>query len=640
MNVGKESHLNVELLNDVKSRFGLVPNFFRLALESPDISENLWGFAKFAYLDNPLPSLFKERLFVYASRFCEVRYCIARHVGFLAGLGHPSGDPSSNLSSMDLIIPLLANPLPRNSDLQPYLNLVPTLELSTSHVPDEGSEEEYAVFVCVAHILLQTSSTHDCLDALKKAYAPADLEYVLVLLTFIRTAHYWTKIHPELELEDDLRQLFQVQEHLAEKLFNDPEAEACELSSQLHNELYTLRREAQLMGQIKSSNEALREANLRKDDFLATLAHELRNPLAPIASGLEAMDLAIKNKNLKAVESLCSSMKRQTQQLTSLVNDLMDVSRISRGVMSLKMEKVELVDVITDAIDSVAERMETAEHTFVYDSGKYESIVVQGNQVRLIQIFSNLLDNAIKYSPDEGRVELKIDIHDKQVVVTVSDHGVGIPEEHYEKIFELFSQSGDDLEAGENGLGVGLSLVKKLVELHDGSVSVSSRHPDNGSQFVVRLPLIEYRKTPDGSKVASEMEKTTPCKVLLVDDNKSAADILGMLILMLGYSVDTVYNGKAALEIAPDLSPDVIFMDIGMPELNGYETAKRMSKAAWRRNTVLIALTGWGRDEDIQRTKEAGFDYHLVKPIDAEQLKKILLYVSNKDYEGLKSYLD
>ncbi|MCW8109854.1 ATP-binding protein [Alteromonas ponticola] len=634
-----ENQHKQSLLTEVESRFGVVPNFFKLASESPDITQNLWGFAKFAYLNNPFPSLFKERLFVYTSRFCEVRYCIARHIGFLAGLGHPSGDPSSNLSSIDLIISLLAEPLPRNDDLLPYLEMVKRQKLSMSRAPEQGSEDEYAIFVCVAHILLQTESTPDCLDALKLAYSPNDLEYLLVLLTFIRTAHYWTKVHPDLEIEDDLRQLFTVQEKLAEKIFNDPEAGACELSSQLQKELYALRRETQLMEQIKTTNEALKEANTRKDDFLATLAHELRNPLAPITSGLEAMKIAIENRNLEAIESLRSTMEKQSQQLTSLVNDLMDVSRITRNVMTLKIDEVELNDVISSAIESVAVKMETAQHQFVYDRNKFESIVVKGDKVRLIQIFSNLLDNATKYTPREGRIEVAMDVHDENVLVSIQDNGIGIPPEHHEHIFELFSQSGYELESGEQGLGVGLSLVKRLIELHDGSVTVSSSYPARGSKFVVQLPVTNFKLAENDSLKSGEERKEKSCKVLLVDDNKSAADILGMLILMLGYSVDTVYSGKEALEVAAELSPDIIFMDIGMPELNGYETAKLMRQAEWRTNTILIALTGWGREEDLQRTKEAGFDYHLVKPIDAEQLKNILRYVSKHDVAGLKQYL-
>src|SRR5688572_5996310 len=244
-----------DLQREVKERFGVLPNFFRLTPEQPEITENLWGFAKFAYLDNPLPSLFKERLFVYLSRFCEVRYCIARHVGFLVGLGRPSGDKHCPVQSVEEVIRLLRRSVPRGEDLEKALLPCAKYEGPLDEVPSPDSEREQAIFACASHVFLQTQEAPRCLEALRHVLGESRLQHLTVFLAFIRTAHYWTRTHTELTLEDDIKHLLATHESLAEPLFNDPEAGACEVSQRLLGELAGLRRSKEKNDEVLGENE-------------------------------------------------------------------------------------------------------------------------------------------------------------------------------------------------------------------------------------------------------------------------------------------------------------------------------------------------------------------------------------------------
>jgi PAS domain S-box-containing protein len=366
---------------------------------------------------------------------------------------------------------------------------------------------------------------------------------------------------------------------------------------------------------------ALEEADRRKDEFLATLAHELRNPLAPLRNGLQVLKLA--RPGDAAADAARAMMERQLRHMVRLIDDLMDVSRISRGKVELRRERIELAKVVHQAVETSRPLLEADGHELdlrVPD----EPVYVDADLTRLAQVFANLLNNAAKYTEPGGRVTLSVAREGGTAVVAVRDTGVGIPAAMLPRVFDLFTQVDRSLEKRQGGLGIGLSLVKRLVELHGGTVEAHSDGPGHGSEFRVRLPLVlalAEAPTEEGLPPAAAPGRR---RVLVVDDNRDAALSLAMLLRIMGNETRAAHDGVEALDVAAGFRPDVVILDIGMPRLNGYETCRRFREQPGGRAVVLVALTGWGAADDRERSREAGFDAHLVKPVDPEALEELL----------------
>lgn len=363
----------------------------------------------------------------------------------------------------------------------------------------------------------------------------------------------------------------------------------------------------------------LSDADHRKDEFLATLAHELRNPLAPIRNGLQILKLM--GSDPETMEQSRAMMERQVDQMVRLVDDLMDVSRISRGKLELRRERVSLADVLAGAVETSRPLIEQMGHELSI-TPPTEPVVVDADLTRLAQVFMNLLNNAAKYSERGGRISLTATRDGSEVVVSVKDTGIGIAAEQLPRIFEMFSQIDHSLEKSQGGLGIGLTLVRRLVEMHGGAVEARSEGPGRGSEFVVRLPIVVEASAPQPAKKA-EAPKTS-LRVLIVDDNRDGADSLAMMLKVLGNETRTAYDGEDAVAAAAQFRPDVVLLDIGMPKLNGNEACRRIRELPWQRQPIIIAQTGWGQEGDRQRTQDAGFDHHLVKPVEISELLKLL----------------
>lgn len=863
----------------VEDRFGVLPNFFRLTPDAPEVSRNLWGFAQFAYLDNPLPSLFKERLFVYLSQFCDARYCITRHVGFLTGLGRPSGDKQATPETVEQVVRLLERPLPGGEALDAHIDFLSKRSSPLESVPAPTDDAEESVFACASHVFLQSADATRSLRALKKALDAALLQHLLAFLTFVRTAHFWSKIHPELQPESDIEELLSVQDALSKCVLDNAGTENAVALRSLRKELDDLRREEadlqsragqsrflasiiessedaiysksldgtiqswnssaermfgyseeQVVGQqvfvlipedriaeeeqtlkqvadgervshfdtlrrhasgenipvaltvspikdeagniiaasaiarditnqkqtakallesedrVRAALEAaelgtwnlldpetmelqtdqrfneifgsgvvdaikyeaaigrihpddqqrvqdavnaainpdnpmpyeieyrvvwpddsihwvfakgrarfatkngvrrllsfdgtvmdvteqrtlreelrevaakLSEADRRKDEFLATLAHELRNPLAPIRTGLDAIGMA--DADADARQRILHMMVRQTEHIVHLVDDLLDISRITRGSMQLRRSRIDLATCVRSAVEATSALMDDAGHnlTVTVPEGP---LPLHADPTRVAQILSNLLNNAGKYTAPGGAVWLTVDASDDEYVISVRDNGKGIEPGMQTTIFELFGQvSRVQDEQSQSGLGIGLTLVKSLVEMHGGSISVSSAGVDQGSTFTVRLP--RENQPAQVMQNSAQAEQSTSLRVLVVDDNKEAAETMAMLIELYGNEVRTAHDGKQAVEVASEYLPDVIFMDIGMPRMNGIEAARAIRAERWGGRTKLVALTGWGQKAEKRRTRDAGFDAHLVKPVASETIQELL----------------
>lgn len=374
----------------------------------------------------------------------------------------------------------------------------------------------------------------------------------------------------------------------------------------------------------KRAEEVQRENDRRKDEFLAILAHELRNPLAPIQSAMHIVGLSLPDDSRCA--RACTIVQRQVQQLTRLIDDLLDVSRITRGKLELRKERVELAKVIDCALETSRPQLAACGHQ-LRAALPAQPVLLDADPTRLAQVLANLLNNAAKYTRSGGVVELAVELDGASVLVHVRDNGIGIPPGMLDSIFDMFVQVDDTSQGSpRSGLGIGLTLVKRLVEMHGGQVTAASAGPGTGSRFTVRLPLAVQPQAAVQTLAAADPSR--PCCVLVADDNRDAADTLAMLLTMLGNEVHVAYDGVQAVREAEEHPPMVAFLDIGMPGIDGYEVARRLRQQPDTRRAFLVAVTGWGQESDRQRSREAGFDRHIVKPLELPELERVLAAAS------------
>jgi PAS domain S-box-containing protein len=373
----------------------------------------------------------------------------------------------------------------------------------------------------------------------------------------------------------------------------------------------------------KQAEEALREADRRKDEFLATLAHELRNPLAPIRNGLEVLRRSAgQGETAVRVEGM---MERQVDHLVRLVDDLLEVSRISRGKIALVKTRVELATVLKHAVEMTRELIEKNKLELSVAIPD-EPLPLEADSVRLTQVFANLLNNAAKYTDPGGRTEIAAKCEAGQAIVSVSDTGVGIAKDMLPRVFDLFVQVRDKSDRSQGGLGIGLALVRSLVELHGGTVEAHSEGEGRGSRFIVRLPSLATAETnaQASMKPTNHAQPRAPRRVLIVDDSPDVADSLALLLKIFGAEVRVAHSGAEGLAACADFTPELVFLDIGMPVMDGFETARRMRALPAARKATLVALTGRGEEETRRRVKEAGFDRHVTKPADLDELQALL----------------
>jgi signal transduction histidine kinase len=372
---------------------------------------------------------------------------------------------------------------------------------------------------------------------------------------------------------------------------------------------------AQLLEQERAASDAARSADRRKDEFLAMLGHELRNPLAPILTALELMRM----RKEPGSETERALIERQTRHLVRLVDDLLDISRITRGKIELRKQRVDLGAVIAHAVEMTSPMLEQRNHHLSIAAPR-GLVFVDGDELRLAQVFQNLLTNAAKYTPSGGSITVRLDARDQRAIADVEDNGVGIAADVLPTIFDPFVQGAQKLDRSQGGLGIGLSLVRSLVDLHGGIVEAYSTGPGKGSRFSVELPrslgpVCEVQRTPNGTPPVRGSGR----RVLLVDDNRDAAEMLAELLRAAGHEVLVAFDGPSALGAVPDFTPEVALLDIGLPVMDGYELARRL-KDVLPATPRLVAITGYGQEHDHRRSQEAGFDAHLVKPVQAAQV--------------------
>ena len=383
--------------------------------------------------------------------------------------------------------------------------------------------------------------------------------------------------------------------------------------------------EGKIVGASKIARDitAKKEEDRRKNEFLALLAHELRNPLAALGNSLQVMRLAESDR--QKVDHVRTLMERQLQHLVRLVDDLLDISRISRGKLQLRRERVPLAAVISSALET-CEPLAAEHGQELIVSVTDEPLFVEVDRTRMAQAICNLISNAAKYSDRGSRIWLTVEHEDDQAVVRVRDTGIGIPPHMLNRVFDMFTQVDQSLEKSRSGLGVGLTIVKRLIEMHGGSVEARSEGHGKGSEFIIRLPTVAPRpdQPPDEKDREPQQQHAAGCRILVVEDNADAAETLTMILEIMGHQVRIARDGLEGVEAAAEYRPELILLDLGMPKLNGYEACRRIREQPWGRDMVLVALTGWGQDEDKLRSREAGFDHHLVKPVEPAALEELL----------------
>ena len=384
----------------------------------------------------------------------------------------------------------------------------------------------------------------------------------------------------------------------------------------------------------KQAEEALKDADRRKDEFLAVLAHELRNPLAPIRHALKI--IRVTDGDPEVLHSACEIMERQIGHMVRLVDDLLDVNRISRGTIELRKQSIDLGSAIKHAVEAATPSIVNMQQTLTVTQPP-QRICLNGDLTRLAQALSNLLSNASRYTERAGSIYLTVVREDEQAVIKIKDTGIGIAAEQLPLVFDMFTRLDSPAEHSQSGLGIGLTLVKNLIEMHGGTVVAYSAGLGHGCEFVVRLPIeMESDSLPAAADAAPKAAPMLPRRILVVDDNRDSATSLATFLKLFGNETYTAFDGREAVGVAAAIEPDVVLLDIGMPKMNGYDAARRIRAQSWGHRVILVAVTGWGQEEDRRKAHEAGFNCHMVKPVDPAHLMTLLSSLSPQDQVELE----
>ncbi len=494
----------------------------------------------------------------------------------------------------------------------PYRTLVESMNEGATTLTDDG-----VILYSNPRLATLLGSSAATLPGARLAgwIAPADAAQFEQLLRRCQDGY----VSEELTLQNAAGEIVPVQVSLSSLLVNGVRcccAVVTDLSLAKHHAAL-----AEAAEYVRQVNDRLREADRRKDEFLATLAHELRNPLAPIRAAAYVLK-KLDSDDPRLVHAR-EVIERQTAHMTRLIDDLLELSRITQGKIELQRDSESLTSVIASVAETVQPAMQAREHQFIVRLPE-DPLPIVADRIRIAQAIFNVIENAAKYTGPGGHVEVRASREGSHALITVQDNGIGIAPNMVSRIFEMFVQADDDGRRAQGGLGIGLALSRKLIEMHGGTIGVSSRGMGHGAEFTIRLPLSEATLPQAATLAPDESPAISPRRVLIVDDNVDAADSLCALLTLSGHTAKTVYRGADALLALPGFKPDVVLLDIGLPDVDGYEVARRARAQCGMRCPTLVALSGWGQEEDKEHALEAGIDVHLTKPVDADTLSRVL----------------
>jgi len=629
-----------EITAAIASRMGFVPPFFQPAEESPLLLGQLWQQTLSADLDNPLPARFKERLSAYLSRYCTVPYSLVCHSCALAALGVAPAE----------ILTLLETPVPGEGEVERALDLLGEQAAPLAAFPDPDSVLAAAILRIAVYFFLNRDRAARCRAALRRLLGDRDYNHLIALLAHVKASHVWVEAHPELSYELDKR----AQDHLPGLLAGEPRlAELFRLYRERARREYR-RLEERLVADLDRHRQAEVErtgllerervaraeaeaASRAKDDFLATISHELRTPLTAVL----AWPLILRGKldDKAALTHGLTVIERNAQLQAQIIEDLLEVSRIVAGKLRLDLRPLELTAVLAAAADAVRRAAETKGVTLAVQVDEPVGLV-QGDPARLQQILWNLLSNAIKFTGPGGRVEMALERTPTHAVIRVRDDGIGIAPEFLPHVFERFRQADSSTTRRHGGLGLGLAIVRHLVELHGGTVVADSAGPGRGSAFVVEIPLLapEMPDMPEMPEMLEASERLPPRRVtgaaaaapradlsglslVIVDDEPDTLEMLAEVLSAHGAAVRACRGAAEALAALAEQPADALLSDIAMPEADGYELIRRVRALPGRNGTLpAVALTAYARAEDRDRSLAAGYQVHLAKPVSPAHL--------------------
>ncbi len=603
----------MNILSEIERELGGVSPLYAAASASPPILEGLWAQMRLAYLTNPIPALFKERLFVYLSRYCQSRYCLVCHSCRLQALGLSGGE----------ILGLLDTPPPLPTQFAGLCRQVEGEPAPLSSWPEAGSPLEAALFRLSVAAFTRHPLAEPARHAVRRLLGPEQHGHWLAFLAYVQTEHQWAEAYPEMDPTGDPS----VRDHLEDLLIDEPRLEAFFDTYRERVGGERRRREDELAREatqaLRAEDQARGEAR-RRDEFLCVLAHELRNPLSPIRNALQVLRLRGADPVLRTWAQ--DLLDRQVGHLTHMVDDLLEVSRIVRRRIRLRLERLDLAEAVRLAVEDHRHAIDERRHTLELRIPR-GPIWLNADPTRVAQVMSNLLSNACKFTNPGGRISVICSLERRGLVdgvaVTVTDTGVGLEPEVVPHLFNSLFQADRTLARTSGGLGLGLALVKGLVELHSGQVSGFSSGPGKGAEFTFWLPRADA-PAPNGKPLEVPTEDGTALRVLLVEDNRDTAESMRMLLEACGHKVAVAYDGLSGVAEARRFRPQAVLCDLGLPELDGYGVARALRNDPTLSRIRLIAVSGYGRDEDRRRAAQAGFDRHFTKPIEYEDIRRAL----------------
>jgi signal transduction histidine kinase/ActR/RegA family two-component response regulator len=603
----------MSILSEIARELGGVSPFYTAASAAPAVLDGLWAQARLAYWNNSLPALFKERLFAYLSRYCQTPFCIVCHSCRLQALG---------LSGAE-ILALLETAPPLPTQFAELCRKVETERAPLAEWPEPGSELDDVLFRLSVAAFTRHPLAGPSRRAVRRLLGSERHALWLGFLAYIQTEHQWAEAHPEMDPTGDPS----VRDHLADLLREEPRLEAFFKTYRDRVSGERRRREDELVREATQAHRAEEQARgeaRRRDEFLCVLAHELRNPLSPIHNALKVLR---QRGNEPVLRNWAQELlERQVGHLTHMVEDLLEVSRIVRRRIKLRLQRLDLTEAVRQAVEDYRHALEERRHTLELQIPR-GPIWLNADPTRLAQVMNNLLSNACKFTNPGGRVSVICTLEERRLsegaAVTVADTGVGLKPEAVPRLFSSFFQADRTLARTSGGLGLGLALVKGLVELHSGQVSGFSAGLGMGAEFTFWLPLADVA-APNGKPARVASEDTAALRVLLVEDNRDIADSMRMLLEASGHKVAVAYDGLSGVAEARRFRPQAVLCDIGLPELDGYGVARALRNDPTLSRVRLIAVSGYGRDEDRRRASQAGFDHHFTKPIEYDELRKAL----------------